>query len=148
VDYLPLGQNRSWGLPFPKGVRAPDGLNAEPLVYVVSPGYMHAMGTGIQGRDFTWDDGPKSTQVVLINKAYAHFLANYAKWPEGSAVGQVLNDGNKDLLVAAVVDDVHEEGTEGDTGWQIYYPITQNFPPPPNSSCALPCRPQPSPPVS
>ena len=128
VDYLPLGQNRSWGLPFPKGVRAPDGLNAEPLVYVVSPGYMHAMGTGIRGRDFTWDDGPKSTQVVMINKAYAHFLANYAKWPEGSAVGQVLNDGNKDLLVAAVVDDVHEEGTEGDTGWQIYYPITQNFP--------------------
>jgi hypothetical protein len=25
-------------------------------------------------------------------------------------------------------DDVHEQGTEGDAGWQIYYPITQNFP--------------------
>jgi predicted permease len=129
VDYLPLGPNRSWGLPFPKGVKPPQGLNAEPLVYVASPGYMHAMGTGIRGRDFTWDDGPQSTNVVMINKSYARFLANYAKWPDGSAVGQVLSDGgNGSLLVAGVVDDVHEEGTEGEAGWQIYYPITQNFP--------------------
>jgi predicted permease len=128
VDYLPLGQNRSWGLPFPKGVTPPDGLNAEPLVYVVTPGYMRAMGTGIRGRDFTWEDGPKSTNVVMINKAYARFLSNYAKWPDGNAVGQMLNNGQQDLLVAGVVDDVHEEGTEGDTGWQIYYPVTQNFP--------------------
>ena len=128
VDYLPLGQNRSWGLPFPKGVKAPDGLNAEPLVYVASPGYMHAMGTGILGRDFNWDDGPQSTKVVMINKAYARFLSKYTRWPGDSAVGQMLNDGQEDLLVVGVVEDVHEEGTEGDTGWQIYYPITQNFP--------------------
>jgi predicted permease len=128
VDYLPLGQNRSWGTPFPKGIKAPQGIETGPLVYVITPGYMRAMGTGIRGRDFTWDDGPKSTNVVMINKAYAHFLANYAKWPDGSAVGQMLNDGNQDLLVAGVVDDVHEEGTEGDTGWQIYYPVTQQFP--------------------
>jgi ABC-type antimicrobial peptide transport system permease subunit len=43
-------------------------------------------------------------------------------------VGQLLNDGRNDLLVAGVVDDVHTEGTEGDAGWQIYYPITQNQP--------------------
>jgi predicted permease len=128
VDYLPLGQNRSWGLPFPKGVTPPRGINSEPLVYVISPGYMRAIGTGIRGRDFTWDDGPKRTNVVMINKAYARFLANYAQWPDGSAVGQMLNDGSSDLFVAGVVDDVHEEGTEGDTGWQIYYPVTQNFP--------------------
>jgi ABC-type antimicrobial peptide transport system permease subunit len=42
-------------------------------------------------------------------------------------VGQLLN-GGRDLLVVGVVDDVHEEGTEGDSGWQIYYPVTQNFP--------------------
>lgn len=128
VDYLPLGQNRSWGTPFPKGIKPPDGLSAGPLVYVITPGYMRAMGTGILGRDFTWDDGLKSTNVVMINRAYARFLANYAQWPDGNAVGQLLNDGQHDLLVAGVVDDVHEEGTEGETGWQIYYPITQNFP--------------------
>ena len=128
VDYLPLGQNREWGVPFPKGVKFPDGVPGGPLVYVITPGYIRAMGTRLTGRDFTWDDGPKSTNVVLINRSYAHFLANYANWPNGSAVGQLLADGNQDLLVVGVVDDVHEEGTEGDTGWQIYYPVTQNFP--------------------
>ncbi len=128
VDYLPLGQNRSWGTPFPKGVKPPDGLSSGPLVYVITPGYMRAMGTRLSGRDFTWDDGPKSENVVMIDKAYARFLAQYANWPDGSAVGQVLSNGNQDLLVVGVVDDVHEEGTEGETGWQIYYPLTQNFP--------------------
>ena len=38
-DYLPLGQNRAWGTPIPKGVKRPDELRpAGPLVYVVSPG--------------------------------------------------------------------------------------------------------------
>jgi predicted permease len=128
VDYLPLGQNREWDMPFPKGVKFPDGLSAGPLVYVVTPGYMRAMGTGVRGRDFTWDDTPKSTNVVMINRAYARFLANYAHWPGGSAVGQLLASGKQDLLVVGVVDDVHEEVTEGDAGWQIYYPVTQNFP--------------------
>jgi predicted permease len=128
VDYLPLGQNRSWGTPFPKGVKPPPDLSAGPLVYVATPGYMRAMGTRIRGRDFTWDDGPKSTNVVMINTSYARFLANYTNWPDGSAVGRMLNDGSQDMLVVGVVDDVHEEGTEGDTGWQIYYPVTQNFP--------------------
>jgi predicted permease len=128
VDYLPLGQNRSWGTPFPKGVEPPKDLDTGPLVYVVTPGYMRAMGTAISGRDFTWDDGPKSTNVVMINKAYARYLAKFAHWPNDSAVGQLLHDGRQDLLVAGVVDDVHEEATEGDTGWQIYYPVTQNFP--------------------
>ena len=114
--------------PFPKGVKVPDDLSAGPLVYVITPGYMRAMGTGIRGRDFTWDDTPKSTNVVMINRNYARFLANYANWPGGSAVGQLLASGKQDLLVVGVVDDVHEEGTEGDAGWQIYYPVTQNFP--------------------
>ena len=26
ADYLPLGQNRAWGLPFPKGVKRPDKI--------------------------------------------------------------------------------------------------------------------------
>jgi predicted permease len=130
-DYLPLGQNRSWGTPFPKGVRPPDGLETGPLVYVVTPGYLHAMGTRISGRDFTWDDGPKSENVVMIDKAYANFLAKYANWPNGSAVGQVLGGGNSadgNIRVVGVVDDVHEESAEGETGWQIYYPATQQGP--------------------
>jgi predicted permease len=129
VDYLPLGQNRSWGLPFPKGVKKPDKLDVGgPLVYVVTPGYLRAMGIRLSGRDFTWDDGPSSENVVMIDQAYAHFLASYANWPDGNAIGQMLSNGNQDVRVVGVVENVHEEGTERDTGWQIYYPASQNFP--------------------
>jgi predicted permease len=128
-DYLPLGQNRAWGTPFVKGVKPPDKLPPSPLVYVITPGYLHAMGTRIQGRDFTWDDGPKSESVVMIDQAFAHFLAGYTHWPEGSAVGQMLDLGGKQYArVVGVVDDVHEESAEGETGWQIYYPISQAGP--------------------
>ena len=126
-DYLPLDRNRSWGLPFPKGVQPPRTLNAGPLVYVVTPGYLRAMGTRMLGRDFTWDDGPKSEPVVMINRAYAQFLASYAHWPNNDAVGQIISSG-QDMRVVAVTDDVHEENVEAEAGWQIYYPATQQGP--------------------
>ena len=126
-DYLPLGQNRAWGLPWPKGVRQPDNVHGSPLVYVITPGFLRAMGTGIRGRDLTWDDGPKSQTAVLINRSFANFLAKYAKWPNNDAVGQIIGSG-QDLLVVGVVDDVHEESAEGDAGWQIYYSALQNDP--------------------
>jgi predicted permease len=127
-DYLPLGQNRAWGTPFPKGIKPPDKLPAGPLVYVVSPGYLRAMGTGLRGRDFTWDDGPKSENVVMIDKSFASFLAKYAHWPNDDAMGQMLDTGGPGSRVVGIVDNVREESTEGDTGWQIYYPITQARP--------------------
>ena len=60
-------------------------------MYVITPGYLHAMGTAIRGRDFTWDDGPKSEDVVMINQSFAHFLAGFAHWPNDDAVGQILD---------------------------------------------------------
>jgi predicted permease len=128
TDYLPLDRNRSWGTPFPKGVTRPKNLNAGPLVYVVTPGYLHAMGTRIRGRDFTWDDDSKGEHVVMINESFARFLAGYAHWPNDDAVGQILNVGGGDARVIAVADDVHEETVEGEAGWQIYYPATQENP--------------------
>jgi len=128
TDYLPLGQNRAWGTPWPKGIKPPDKTPGSPLVYVVSPGYLRAMGTGIRGRDFTWDDGPKSQNVVMIDKAFAKYLAAVANWPNGEAVGQMLDTGGDGSWIVGVVDDVHEESTEEATGWQIYYPDTQSGP--------------------
>jgi predicted permease len=128
-DYLPLGQNRSWGLPLPKGVPPRQGLIAGPLVYVVTPGFLRAMGTRVRGRDINWDDGPHTQNVVIINQSYARFLAGLTKWPNGDAVGQILDNGAPGgLQVIGVADDVHEESTEGDTGWQIYYPAMQAGP--------------------
>jgi predicted permease len=125
TDYLPLGQNRAWGTPTPKGRNRKDFKDApSPLVYVTSPGLIRAMGTRLRGRDFTWDDGPESENVVLINEAMARTY-----WPNADAVGQLLAGGNNgDLRVIGVVDNVHEESVEGETGWQIYYPMTQASP--------------------
>ncbi len=127
VDYLPLGQNRAWGTPIPRGRNRSEFKKiAGPLVYVISPGYMRAMGTSLRGRDFTWDDGPKSEQVVLINETMARFF-----WPNENAVGKTLGNGvddKNDLKVVGVVADVHEENVDGEAGWQIYYPMTQATP--------------------
>jgi predicted permease len=123
VDYLPLGPNRNWGAPTPKGKTFPQGALPNPLVYVCTPGYVRAMGMRLRGRDFTWEDGPKSQAVVMINAAAAR-----AYWPGEDAVGRVLMAGQTELHVVGVVDDVHASGVEEEKGWQIYYPVTQAGP--------------------
>jgi predicted permease len=128
TDFLPLDRNRSWGIPFPKGVKRPEKMTAGPLVYVITPGYLRAMGTAIRGRDFAWDDGPKKEVVVMINQSYARYLAGFAHWPNNDAVGQVLDRGGGDVRVIGVTDDVHEQAVEGDAGFQIYYLATQENP--------------------
>lgn len=122
-DYLPLGQNRAWGTPTPKGKTYPDGTLPGPLVYVITPGFVRAMGIHLHGRDFTWADDMHSQKVVMINASAARFY-----WPGEDAIGKVLVSGDQELTVAGVVDDVHEDSLEGDPGWQIYYPAMQAGP--------------------
>jgi predicted permease len=129
VDFLPLGQNRAWGTPNPKGRKfRQDEVTTGPLVYVTSPGYLRAMGTRIRGRDFTWEDRLPGQRVVIINKAYASFLSSLGVWPDHDALNKVLEGPNGDVRVVAIADDVHEESVEGEMGWQIYYPMTQEGP--------------------
>jgi predicted permease len=129
VDYLPLGQNRAWGTPLPQGMKRPNKAPAGPLVYVSSPGYVRAMGISLRGRDFTWDDGPNSEEVVLIDRNYARYLAEFAHWSDDEVLGKVLTSGNgQTLRVVGIVDNVREESVEGATSWQIYYPMTQATP--------------------
>ncbi len=80
VDYLPMEQNRERGAPVPKG----SGINGndlpDTLVYVVTPGYFHAMGMSLRGHDFTWDDKPKGPGVIIVlggaaSLASARFIA-------------------------------------------------------------------------
>ena len=59
----------------------------------------------------------------MINQSAARFY-----WPGEDAVGKVLVSGKQELMVAGVVDDVHEDSLEGEPGWQIYYPVTQQSP--------------------
>ncbi|HEY7352033.1 MAG TPA: ABC transporter permease [Terriglobales bacterium] len=123
ADYLPLGPNRAWGTPVPQGKQFAPGELPGPLVYVITPGFIHAMGIRLRGRDFTWADGPQSERVVLINASAARVY-----WPGEDAVGKILMNGSEADRVVGVVDDVHEESVESATGSQIYYPATQQSP--------------------
>ena len=123
ADYLPLGPNREWDSPVPEGKTFAPNKLPDPLVYVITPGFIRAMGIRLHGREFTWEDGPHSERVVLINASAARIY-----WPNEDAVGKVLLRGKEQDRVVGVVDDVHEENVEGGAGSQIYYPITQQGP--------------------
>jgi predicted permease len=122
-DYLPLGPNREWDTPVPKGKIFSPGELPDPLVYVITPGFIRALGIRTHGRDFTWADGPHSERVVLINASAARVY-----WPGEDAVGKILMRDKEEDHVVGVVDDVHEETVEGRTGSQIYYPAMQQGP--------------------
>jgi len=122
-DYLPFGPNRAWGTPIPKGKTYPPGALPSPLVYVISPGFIRAMGIRLHGRDFNWSDDQHGQPVVLINASAARVY-----WPDEDAVGKILVSGKTELTVVGVVDDVHEENLEGEQGWEIYYPAMQTGP--------------------
>ena len=122
-DFLPLGPNREWDTPEPQGKTFAPGTLPDPLVYVITPGFVRAMGIRLHGRDFTWADGPHSEAVVLINQSAARVY-----WPGEDAVGKILIRGKEEDHVIGVVDDVHEENVESGAGSQIYYPFTQQGP--------------------
>src|SRR5215470_9564618 len=123
TDSLPLGPNRSWDSPEPKGKTFAPGELPEPLVYVVTPGLVRAMGIGLRGRDFTWADGLSSERVVLINTSMARLY-----WPGEDAVGKILMRGKEEDRVVGVVDDVRVESVEQGSSAQIYYPAIQQGP--------------------
>ena len=85
-------------------------------MYIVSPGYVTAMGMRLRGRDFGWQDNMKGESTVILNEAAANLLA-----PGEDAVGKVVVIGKNELHVIGVVADVHETNVEGTAG-QIYLP--------------------------
>jgi len=123
VDYLPLERNRSWGSPEIKGKHYQPGELPGAYVYVVSPGYMKTMGMRLRGRDFTWDDGPKSESVIILNETSAKYL-----FSGGDAVGRMVVMNGQDWRVIGVIQDVHEANVEGKPGWQAYFSIAQAGP--------------------
>ena len=123
VDYLPLGQNRAWGSPQVKGKTYRPGELPGALVYVVTPGYLRAMGMRVRGRDFSWEDARKSEKVIIINETVARAL-----WPGEDPVGRMAVASGADRRVIGVIADVHTSNVEGAAGWQVYYPFTQAGP--------------------
>ncbi len=116
-DELPMSTNRSWGIA-PKGWDyKKQGLLPDTFVYVVTPGYLHAIGMRIvAGRDLTWDDTNKDVGAVIINETVARHI-----WPGQDPIGKIAEiNGGQLAHVIGVVADVHETNAETPAGWQMY----------------------------
>jgi len=125
-DMLPLDRNRSWGL-VAKDVVRPKERDQTAFVYVISPGYLKSIGMRlIKGRDFTWDDKPKSQLSIIINEAAAR-----REWPGQDPIGRfaygVAGPGNA-AQVVGVIADVRESSMEEASSPQVYVPIVQAGP--------------------
>jgi predicted permease len=120
TDNLPLDRNRGWGLRA-KGKEYRPGDTQDALVYIVTPGYLRAMGMHLhEGRDFGWNDGPKSEPVVILNETAARQL-----WPGQDPIGRTAVINGSDTRVIGVISNVHEDSVEGEAGWQIYLSASQ-----------------------
>jgi len=115
-DNLPMSVNRSWNIS-PKGYDyKKQGDLPATFVYVVTPGYLHAIGMHlVAGRDLTWNDTSKTMGAVIINETVARNL-----WPGQDPVGRVATINGGDAQVIGVVADVHETNAETPAGWQMY----------------------------
>jgi predicted permease len=122
-DNLPLDRNRSWGLSA-KGKNHRKGELPGAFVYIVTPGYLGAMGIQLlAGRDFSWADASDSERAVILNRTVANFL-----WPDQDPIGRISLVNGKDVRVVGVVSDVRESSLETQPGRQMYLPSTQNGP--------------------
>jgi predicted permease len=115
TDDLPMSRNRSWGISA-KGKDYRKGELEATFVYIVSPGYLTAIGMHLlEGRDIQWDDNDKKLGVVIINETVARKL-----WPGQDPIDRIASAGGSDVRVIGVVADVHESSVEGTPGWQMY----------------------------
>ena len=123
-DMLPLDRNRSWDL-MAKGKPYSKTTNYDAFVYIVTPGYLDAIGMHLrQGRDISWSDTATSPPVILINEAAAR-----REWPGQDPIGrEAYGIGDGVTRVVGVVSDVHESSVEEAANPEVFVPITQGNP--------------------
>ena len=124
-DNLPMSRNRSWGIAA-KGEEQRDAQGyIAVFVYIVSPGYLKAMGMRmVEGRDIGWEDLSDNRNVVIINETVARKL-----WPGLDPIGRTALAGGTEAEVIGVIGDVRETGAEDIAGAQMYLPATKQFGP-------------------
>jgi predicted permease len=123
TDNLPMSRNRSWGIRA-KGGDYDGGKFQGAFVYIVSPGYLKAIGMRLlRGRDIGWEDAPKTEKVVIINETVARKL-----WPGQDPIGCIADVAGGNARVIGVIADVRESNAENGAGWQMYLPVSQSGP--------------------
>ena len=124
-DNLPMSRNRGWGIAAKGQEKPKDSAFIGVFVYIVSPGYLKAMGMRLLGgRDITWDDLINNRNVVVINQTVARKL-----WPGQDPIGRHAIAGGAEVEVVGVIADVRETNAEDNAGAQMYLPATTQFGP-------------------
>src|SRR5579884_1588269 len=124
-DNLPMSRNRGWGISAKGEKQQSDSPFVGTFVYIISPGYLKAMGMHLmEGRDISWEDLVNNQNVVIINESVARRL-----WPGQDPIGRTARTGGTDVRVIGVIADVRESGAEDNAGNQEYLPATSQFGP-------------------
>lgn len=125
INWLPLsGGGSNWSV-YKEGTSdvRPSNSVMSPHAYQISPGYLVAAGTKLMnGRDFTWDDGPNKSRVSIVNSTFAHKM-----FGDQPAVGLHFLGGDKtNYEVVGVVEDGKYEMLTEDASPAMFFPIAQN----------------------
>jgi predicted permease len=86
----------------------------------VTPSYFDAMGIPlVRGRAFSQADAADAPPVMVVNESFARRF-----WPDGDALGRLVQDGSDHATIVGIVRDVKITLTES-PGPQFYRPLTQ-----------------------
>lgn len=102
----------------------PSNAAASPVMYCISPDYLHAAGTALlAGRTFTWHDDENAPHVALVNREFASRIFGSA----AKAMGRYFKtrDGARTQVVGIVEDGKYRNLTE-DPQAGMFLPILQS----------------------
>ncbi len=125
VDSLPLGGGGSNWSVYREGTTDLRSSNSvmTPHSYGISPGYLKAAATTLlAGRDFTWDDGPKTPHVTIVNETFARKM-----FGDEPAIGRNFLGGDKtNYQIVGIVENGKYEMLTEDPGPAMFFPLGQN----------------------
>ncbi len=108
-----------WALAIDGQLRPPDQKLVVPG-NSVTPGYFQAMGISlVRGRAFTLADAAGGAPVMVVSESFAQRF-----WPNGEAVGHLVQDGDDHAAIVGIVRDVKITLTDS-PGPQFYRPLAQ-----------------------
>jgi predicted permease len=124
IDSLPLGGGGSDWSVYREGTTDLRSSNSvmSPRSYGISPGYLKAAGTTLlAGRDFTWEDRPKTPRVALVNETFAHKM-----FGDESAIGRHFLGGDKtNYQIVGIVENGKYEMLTEDPTPAMFFPLDQ-----------------------
>lgn len=128
ISFLPLTlQGRTTGLTIEGRPPAAPGQLPFADFRAVSAGYFAAMQIPIlQGRDFSWNDGPATPLVAVISRTMARKF-----WPNADAIGKRFKLGSIDdprpwITVVGIVENVRQLTLTAEPRAAMYFAVTQD----------------------